>query len=277
VPDTAVPDTAVPDVAVPEVAEAFYLPLGDGRFAPTRATESPWDTAAQHGGPPSALLAHLAAATADPGQRAARVSVDFLGAIPRRELAVEVSQVRPGRRISLAEARMTVDGRAVAVARVWFLATGPTPPASTPVVVPPPVPPAGGVPTLLLPQMGDWGYGRALDWRYTSGSPDRLGPAAVWTRVRVPLVAGEPLTPLARVLVAADAANGISAELDLTRWLSIPPGMATTLLREPVGEWVHLDCVTRLAPDGLGLCSGVLSDPDGAVAEVSQPLLVRAR
>ncbi|WP_369136963.1 thioesterase family protein [Modestobacter versicolor] len=260
-----------------EIAEAFYLPLGEGRYAPTRATESPWDTDSQHGGPPSALLAHLAGAAAGPGQRAGRVSVDFLGAVPRRELTVEVSPVRPGRRVALTEARMSVDGRAVAVARVWHLATGPTPPATTPVVVPPPLPEEGAAPTLLLPHLGDWGYGRALDWRYTSGSPDRPGPAAVWTRVRVPLVAGEPLTPLARVLVAADAANGISAELDLTGWLSIPPGMTTTLLREPAGGWVHLDCRTLLSDDGLGLCSGVLSDPAGVVAEVAQPLLVRRR
>jgi len=262
---------------VTEIAEAFYLPLGEGRFAPTHATESPWDSAAQHGGPPSALLAQLAAAGADPGQRAARVSVDFLGAIPRRELTVEVAPVRPGRRISLTEARMTVDGRAVAVARVWHLATGPTPPASTPVVLPPPLPSAAEAPAVPLPEMGDWGYGKALEWRYTAGSPTSRGPAAVWTRVRVPLVAGEPITPLARVLVAADAANGISAELDLTRWLSIPPGMTTHLLREPAGEWVHLDCRTQLAEDGLGLCSGVLSDPGGTLGEVAQPLLVRAR
>jgi hypothetical protein len=259
---------------VTEIAEAFYLPLGEGRFAPTKATESPWDSAAQHGGPPSALLAHLAAATAGPGQRAARVSVDFLGAIPRQELTVEVAQVRPGRRISLAEARMSVDGRAAAVARVWFVATGPTPPASTPVVVPPALPDED---TVFLPHLPDWGYGKALDWRYTAGSPDRPGPAAVWTRVRLPLVAGQPLTPLARVLVAADAANGLSAELPLDRWLSIPPGMTTTLLREPVDEWVHLDCRTQLAEDGLGLCSGVLSDSRGALGEVSQPLLVRER
>jgi Thioesterase-like superfamily len=261
---------------VTETAEAFYLPLGGGRFQPTKATESPWDATAQHGGPPSALLAHLAGATADPGQRAARVSVDFLGAIPRRELVVEVAPVRPGRRISLTEARMTVDGRAVAVARVWHLATGPTPPSRTPVVVPPPVP-GEGTSATLLPHLTDWGYGQALDWRYTAGDPDRPGPAAVWTRVRVPLVAGEPITPLARVLVAADAANGVSAELPLVDWLSIPPGMTTTLLREPAGEWVHLDCRTQLADDGLGLCSGVLSDPAGALGEVSQPLLVRAR
>jgi Thioesterase-like superfamily len=259
---------------VSEIAEAFYLPLGEGRFAPTRATESPWDTDAQHGGPPSALLAHLAAATAAPGQRAARVSVDFLGAIPRRELTVEVAVVRPGRRISLTEARMSVDGRAVAVARVWQLATGPTPPARTPVVVPPPLPEEN---TVFLPHLPDWGYGRALDWRYTAGSPDRLGPADVWTRVRLPLVAGEPLTPLDRVLVAADAANGLSAELPLHAWLSIPPGMTTHLLREPVGEWVHLSCRTDLAEDGLGLCSGELSDEHGVIGEVAQPLLVRER
>jgi hypothetical protein len=90
-------------------------------------------------------------------------------------------------------------------------------------------------------------------------------------------VAGQPITPLARTLVAADAANGLSAELPLDRWLSIPPGMATTLLREPVGEWVHLDCRTSLSEDGLGLCSGVLSDTGGTLGEVAQPLLVRAR
>jgi hypothetical protein len=262
---------------VTEIAEAFYLPLGEGRFQPTKATESPWDSDSQHGGPPSALLAHLASTTADPGQRAARISVDFLGAIPRRELTVEVAQIRPGRRISLAEARMSVDGRAVAVARVWFLATGPTPPASTPAVLPPPRPDGDEASAVFLPHLTDWGYGQALDWRYTAGSPDRPGPAAVWTRVRLPLLAGQPISPLARVLVAADAANGLSAELPLAHWLSIPPGMATTLLREPAGEWVHLDCRTQLAEDGLGLCSGVLSDERGAVGEVSQPLLVRER
>ena len=257
-----------------ETAEAFYLPLGEGRFAPTRATESPWDAQAQHGGPPSALLAELAGAGAAPGQRAARVAVDFYGAIPRRELTVEVTPLRPGRRISLTEARMSVEGRVVAAARVWHVATGPTPPARTPAVVPPPLPERD---TGFLPHLSDWGYGQALDWRYTAGAPDRLGPAAVWTRVRIPLVAGQPLTPLARVLVAADAANGLSAELPLDRWLSIPPGMTTHLLREPAGEWVHLDCATRLSEDGLGLTSGVLSDEHGAVGEVAQPLLVRER
>ncbi|WP_299959069.1 thioesterase family protein [uncultured Modestobacter sp.] len=254
--------------------EAFYLPLGDNRFSPTRATESPWETTAQHGGPPSALLAHLATSATGEQLRAARISVDFFGAIPRRELTVEVSPLRPGRRIDLTEATMTVDGRIVAVARVWSIATGPTPPAVTALTPPPAVPAENDH---FLPHLSDWGYGQALDWRWTAGSPDRQGPADVWTRVRLPLIAGEELTGTDRALIAADAANGLSAELPISSWLSIPPGMTTHLTREPDGEWVHLSCRSRLTDDGLGLCSGTLSDTRGAIGEVAQPLLVRER
>jgi len=254
--------------------EAFYLPLGDDRFEPTRATESPWDHSAQHGGPPSALLAHLAAGATGGNMRAARVSVDFFGAIPRRELTVEVSPVRPGRRIALTEAVMTVEGRTVAVARVWSIAVGPTPPVVTELTPPPAVPDEADQ---ILPALTDWGYGQALDWRYTAGSPEELGPADVWTRVRVPLIAGSELTGLDRTLVAADAANGISAELPIDTWWSIPPGMTAHLTREPDGEWVHLSCRSQLAADGIGLSLGDLSDVRGAIGTVSQPLLVQAR
>ncbi|GAB3358334.1 thioesterase family protein [Modestobacter lapidis] len=257
--------------------EAFYLPLGDNRFTPTRATESPWDHSAQHGGPPSALLAHLAADAAratGAGHRAARISVDFFGAIPRRELTVEVSPVRPGRRIDLTEAVMTVEGRTVAVARVWSLSVGPTPPVVTELTPPPPVPEESAQ---VLPDLTDWGFGQALDWRYTAGSPHQPGAADVWTHVRVPLIAGRPLTGLDRTLIAADAANGISAELPIDSWWSIPPGMTTHLTREPDGEWVHLAARTQIAADGIGLCHGTLADARGSIGEVSQPLLVRAR
>ncbi|MGY2078272.1 thioesterase family protein, partial [Blastococcus sp. SYSU DS0828] len=116
-----------------------------------------------------------------------------------------------------------------------------------------------------------------IDWRYTAGSPEEPGPADVWTRVRVPLVADRPLTGLARALITADAANGISVELPIDSWWSIPPGMTTHLTREPDGEWVHLACRTQIAADGIGLCHGELSDERGSIGEVAQPLLVQAR
>ena len=90
-------------------------------------------------------------------------------------------------------------------------------------------------------------------------------------------VAGQELTGLDRTLVAADAANGISAELPIDSWLSIPPGMTTHLVREAEGEWVHLACRTQVAAEGIGLSLGTISDARGVLGEVSQPLLVRSR
>ena len=247
----------------------FYLPLGDGRFAPTHSTESPWDSAMQHGGPPAALLAHQMS----PGEdlRLARLTVDFLGPIPRRECVVEVSPVKPGRLTALVEARMVIDGRTAVVARGWHLAPGPTPPVVTPETAPPLI---GEQPQ----NVGDWGYGQAIEWRFAEGGfGAHRGAAAVWTRVRVPLVDGEELTGTARALIVADSANGLSAALPMDEWLSIPPGMTTTLLRPPDAEWVHLAARTDLTADGLGLAHGTLSDERGRLGVVSQPLLVRAR
>ena len=90
-------------------------------------------------------------------------------------------------------------------------------------------------------------------------------------------MAGEELTGTDRTLIAADAANGISVELPIEGWLSIPPGMTTHLVREAEGEWVHLACRTRIGDNGLGLCTGTISDARGVYGEVTQPLLIRAR
>ncbi|MCO6004671.1 thioesterase family protein [Actinoallomurus purpureus] len=256
--------------------EAFYLPADDDVYEPTRATESPWDRDAQHGGPPTALLAHTIDATVAPGMRMARISVDFLAPIPRRRARIEVTPLRPGRQVRLTEAHMIVDGRVAVTARAWHIATGPTPPAQTEQVAPPPLPPARAEQDYFH-GLTDWGYGQAIEWRYTQGGYDTLGRAQAWTRVRLPLIAGQKLTGLARTLIVADSANGLSATLPLQQWLSIPPTMTTTLLRHPDGDWVHLDCRTDLSDDGLGLTHATLSDPDGQLGTVAQPLLVRRR
>ena len=262
---------------VDDVAEAYYLPRGNGRYEPTRATESPWDSRAQHGGPPAALLGHVIAAAVGGPLRIARLSADFLGPIPLREVAVEVSAVKPGRRVHLTEARMSVDGRIAVTARAWHVAIGdgPRPPAPEQ-GAPPPVP-SKPAPQRFYPGLDDWGYGRSIEWRFTRGSLDSLGPADVWARVRLPLVDGVALTGQDRVLILGDSANGLSLSLPIERWLSIPPAMTATLLRPPAGDWVHLACRTNLAADGVGLAHADLFDPDGFVGEVAQPLLVRRR
>jgi acyl-CoA thioesterase superfamily protein/acyl-Coa thioesterase superfamily protein len=261
---------------VADLPEAFYLPAGANRFEPTRATMSPWDEQSQHGGPPSALAAQCvdgAVQAAD--MRLARLSVDFLGAIPRRAMLAEVRILRPGRRIQLTEATLSVDGRPVLQARAWHVrAAGRLEPAGRP-SPPPPVPEAQ--PLQAFGDLSEWGYGEAIDWRFTDGGFQQLGPAAVWTRLRIPLVAGTVPTGVSRALVVADAANGLSGELPFADWLFVPVGLTVSLVRPPTGDWVHLAAATRRATDGIGLTRGMLSDQADYIGEVGQPLLIAAR
>jgi len=262
--------------AAPEQPAAFYLPDGPGRYRTTGAAQGPWDPAMQHGGPPAALLASAIEEHAGrEGLRTARVTVDFLGPVPLGTLDVTVEVLRPGRRVQLAEARLTHEGRVVAVARTWQHAVGGT--ADT-------VPTAGDpVPALPAPQdhgagmLGRFGYGRAHDWRMTAGSMDAPGPGAAWARPLVPLVAGTRMTGLQRALVVADSANGASLALPVEKMLSMPTSLTVAFLRHPAGEWVHLDARTDLSGDGIGLSSARLSDPAGLFATVTQPLLVAGR
>ena len=334
-----------------ELPAAYYLPLGDGHFEPTEATTSPWDAGAQHGGPPTALLAScLDDAFGRPGLRVARISVDFLGPVPRIPSRVQTELLRPGRRTQLSEASLWAGERRVAVARVWHLATGPGPeadatsrargngayPMGGPSAAPggPSAAPggSGSAPGGFGPALGDpgptpgdpgprpeaehatagpvpvgdagiaeydaalpgdlpdpqpqlffgdddqWGYGRATEWRTVSGGyASTTGAADVWTRVRIPLIAGRPLDGLARFAIVADSANGLSAPLSFREWLFIPPGVTMHLHRYPAGEWVRLTANSDPGRDGIGLTNGALSDATGRCGTVTQPLLVTPR
>ncbi len=260
---------------------AFFEPLGDGRYRATRATESPWDRRLQHGSPPTTLLVHaIERVHPRPDVRVARVNVEFLGPIPLDELVVRTSLVRPGKRIEMLEATLeNRDGRAVAIARVWRIAVQPQPELerrATLAARPPPSASAAS-PELFGIEIGTWGYADALEWRYVKGGPNQTGPAAVWTRARIPLVAGEPMMPLERILIVADSANGISHELDFADWLFIPPSLSIALQRYAADEWVYLDARTSLGPDGLGVTTFELADRDGYLGGGTQALLVERR
>jgi hypothetical protein len=58
------------------------------------------------------------------------------------------------------------------------------------------------------------------------------GATTVWTRLRYPLVPDEETGPLERVLAVADSGNGLSGELDITKWLFINPELTVHLHRE---------------------------------------------
>jgi hypothetical protein len=259
-----------------ELPAAYYLPGPGGAFEPTLATESPWSSDAQHGGPPTALLAHVMRTRLHvDGMRIARITNEFLGSIPRTPLTAEAAVIRDGRRIRLVEASLLAGGKPVAIARAWQIATsgeGGIPAEGLAAEAAPPLPDA--MPQKYFSGFRHWGYGESIEWRWVRGSYDSAGEAVVWARPRIPLVAGEPLHPLDRVLVVADSANGVSSALNPREWLFIPPAITVTLHRYPEGDWVYLAATSTLAADGLGSALGTLGDKDGQVGSVAQPLLV---
>jgi hypothetical protein len=254
--------------------DAFYERDGDS-FLPSELTRGPWDPSAQHAGPPAALLGRAVEA---PGTLIGRIAIDVLRPVPIAPLTVTSTVVRPGRTVELVEAVMSepVPGaRPVARALAWRLRTDDGVPALD--SGPAPAGPDQGREREFFPTGQDVGYHTAMDYRFVDGSFTDPGPARVWMRMRQPLVAGEPTSALARVLVAADSGNGVSAALDYRRHLFINTDLTVHLVREPAGEWVQLDATTYVGPHGVGLSESVLYDEAGRLGRASQTLLVRRR
>jgi hypothetical protein len=254
------------------VSEAFFIALGDGRYRATERTTGPWDERHQHAGPPSALLLGALERT-EPREEMvlARITVEILGGVPIGEMQVETSVERPGRSVELLSGELRAGGRAVLRARAWRVLSSPVATDEGPAPAPLPDTARKAPPTLGE----EYGYAHAVEWRWARGDWEERGPATVWTRMRVPVVEGEAPSPRQRVVVVADSGNGASNVLDWSKYLFINTELTVHFVREPVGEWVCLDAVTRIGE--AGLASSVLSDRTGPVARGTQALLVGPR
>ncbi len=253
---------------------AFYERDGDA-YVPSELTRGPWDPGAQHAGPPTALLGR--ALEAD-GLIVGRITVEILRPVPIAPLTVATRVVRPGRNVELVESALHEAGgerRELARATAWRLRRATGVPASPD--EPPPAQPETAEVKPFFPTGQAAGYHTAMDVRFVTGGFVERGPAVVWLRMRQPLVGDEPPSPLVRALVAADTGNGVSAELDFRRYVFINTELTVHLTREPEGEWVCLDAVTRTGPEGVGLSESVLADTRGRFGRADQTLFVRER
>jgi Thioesterase-like superfamily len=255
------------------VTDAFYSLDGDTAH-PSELTRGPWDPNAQHAGPPSALLTR-AIELCEPreGMRMGRVTVEILAPVPLAPLTVRAEVVRPGRSVELLEASLAGPDGEVMRARGWRLAVGAI---ETDWEEEQPPPGREGAEALeFFPTGQTVGWHTAMEIVFARGRFLEPGPATAWMRPRVALVEGEEITPLQRVLLAADGGNGVSAPLDWSRFIFINTDLSVHLLRPPEGEWVCLDAVTHV--DGIGMTDTALWDERGRIGRAAQTLLVRAR
>ncbi len=200
--------------------------------------------------------------------------MDLLGPVPVAELTLTTSVLRAGRSVSLRQAELSdPGGRVVARAQGWAF----------PVTAGP-----GdlGVPLGHGPADGrhedppaSWsrGYLDSVEWQWVEGAVTRPGPAVVWMRPLVELVAGEPMSPLQRLLTCVDSASGASAALDPAEWNFLNTDLTVHVVRPPVGEWVCLSAQTTLGPGAVGMATAEVYDEEGLVARSAQALLVTPR
>ncbi|MAA74964.1 MAG: hypothetical protein CMN28_09670 [Salinisphaeraceae bacterium] len=260
------------------MSESFYHARGATRFDASESTRGPWSPDHQHAGPPCALLTRAVEQSlpADGDLAVLRISFEILRPVPIGPMRIELEPIHEGRTLRVIEACLTgetgkplIRARTVASTRRSLKLGG-----------------APTTPELPSPQSSepfefdffsqDTGYHRAMELRLARGAPGQ-GAAAVWMRMRVPLVDSEPPSPLQRVVTAADSGNGVSYSVDPAAFTFMNPDLTVYLHRPPAGEWVCLDARTRTEDSGIGLADTGLHDENGMIGRSAQSLIILPR
>ncbi|WP_235950590.1 thioesterase family protein [Phycicoccus flavus] len=257
-------------------AAAYFERLGEARFRATDATSGAWREDEQHISPALGLLAHVVERDRD-GRRSdglvlARLSYDILGVVPVAEVETSVRVLRPGRTIELVEATLSHAGRAVVVLRAWLLATRDT--AAVAGTSLPGIPPPEQLPEWSPAEYWPGGFIGSVHLRRHR---EEAGRGWFWVRTDLPVLAGEPVSPTARVAGLLDIANGMTVRADPAGVHFPNIDLTAHLLRVPEGEWLGIDSTQTFGDTGIGVTSSVLHDARGPLGSLAQCLTVRPR
>jgi acyl-CoA thioesterase len=103
------------------------------------------------------------------------------------------------------------------------------------------------------------------------------GPVFAWMRPRVPLVEGETISPLQRLMTAVDSASGVAVVLEPAHHTFVNADLTVAIHRPPEGEWIGLDAATVAEAHGIGLTRARLWDERGAFGVSLQSCLAETR
>jgi acyl-Coa thioesterase superfamily protein/acyl-CoA thioesterase superfamily protein len=256
---------------------SFFRQTGEGRYEPTEATIGPWSSDSQHGGPPSALLTNaLRTFPSLEDLKIARVTIEFFSAVPIKPCEIKIEKVRAGRKVELLRGQYISGGKIVLLAHVWRI--------KSEIGISNPISDGFEIPQLPGPQIQKYfpgvdyfPYIEAIEWRFTEGSFDNMGPATVWTRPRIPLIEGSEINGLEAFVLMIDSANGVSAELDILNWTFVPVDLTVGLYRQPIGPWIGMTARTSIGNEGIGQTTTSTFDSKGSNGHSIHTLFVRPR
>jgi hypothetical protein len=264
-------------------ANALYFPDGDG-FVATRRTQGGWNRKHQHGGPVQALMARAVEHTPTLApMQVARLTHDLFRPVPiGPRLRVDVEVLREGKRIQLLEAILRVGDTECVRTRALRLRDEDLSDAltfhDTVGRREDPVWPEDCPADAFGITEGRPGFLEGMELRRFPRPGGTEGVHGYWVRLRGPLVAGEPTTPLQLLSVAADFTNMIGASFDAHGVSAINPDLNVHLLRQPIGEWIAVVGDTRVTvPNGMGLSNAELRDRSGVCGLATNCQLIQRR
>jgi hypothetical protein len=252
----------------------YFERINETTFRATEQVGGAWDTKTQHIAPALGLLVHVVELDRDRRRTdrlpIGRLSYDIFGTVPIAQVELSVKVLRPGRTIELVEATLSHAGRTVVLLRAWLMQSGDTSRLQgTPI---PSLPPPEELPAWDPRTVWPGGFIQSVEVRRHQIEPGR---ASFWVRTPVPLLEGEPVSPLASAAGLFDISNGMTVRAD-PREVAFPNvDLTAHLFREPRGEWLGFDTAVSFGPGGLGVTSSTIHDVNGPIGTVLQALTVR--
>lgn len=244
-------------------------------YQPTEHTRGPWSPEVQHGGPPSALIAHAFERVAPEGFSAARLTFEMMRPVALAPMRLEAWLLRAGSRAAWVESSLsTVDAtgarECIRARGLWIRPE----PLDRSVAQGDRIPPPEGFSSPpMLPV--SWSPAYHLAMQFVTGLSN--GRRIAWLRPLASLCDGLSWSPLTRLMVAADSIGGVFPALDFRAFTYVNAELTCHLVRPLIGEWVGLSGSTRVSALGLGLASATFYDQDGAFGEGAQSQVIAVR
>ena len=253
--------------------EPFFVREGD-TFVPTPSSRGPWDPKSLHGRVIAGLLGneierHYGAPEFIP----ARLTVDMYRLPDLSPVEVTTRVVREGHRIKVVDAEFISAGISMGRATCQLLRRTENPAGN--VWSPPPwdaplpkdiTPPENG----RNPMGGMWAT------LPISGAFGSVGKKRLWMSEVRELIGGEPLTPFARVALAADFASPFANAGDAGLGY-INSDITLYLHRLPVTEWIGFEVVNHGATEGVAIGECWLHDETGPIGSSNVCALAQRR
>lgn len=262
------------------MSDALFTRRGEF-FMPTDLARGGWSDDAQHGSPPSGLMAYAVEQVPTAAKmQVVRFTIDLFRAVPLTPLTVETIVRRDGRRLQVVDAILMAGDVMVGRASALKIRT-------TSIELPeqeeegwqaPPGPeladPVDGGSLFSHPDDLRRFHRDAVEIRTFDNSflAHRVGMS--WFRLKTDVMEGEPTTPFVRLATLADMSNGNAQMLDPREWLYVNPDITLYSHRLPTGDWIGMRSFSHQHNTGIGLADTRVYDEDGLLGRINQSQIV---